>query len=86
MPPKSMKNRAKIYRNSKLEAKSNRKVILEALETDFGPQDSDFGVQEGDFGAKTPQSYFTWGLLGEVSGMAEAYSEARIERVWPWRL
>ena len=47
-----MKNRAKIYRNSKLEAKSNRKVILEALETDFGPQDGDFGGQEGDFGGK----------------------------------
>ena len=38
------------YKNAKVEAKSSRKPILEALETDFGPQDNDFGGQQGDFG------------------------------------
>ena len=33
-------------------AKSSQKAILEAVATDFGPQDGDFGGQEGDFGGQ----------------------------------
>ena len=41
-PPKSTQNRPQTHKNAKLEAKSRRKAISEALETDFEPQDSDF--------------------------------------------
>ena len=51
-PPKSSQNRPQTYKNAKVEAKSSRKAILEALEIDFGPQDNDFGAQEDDFGAQ----------------------------------
>ena len=37
---------------------SSRKTILEALETDFGPQDKDFGGQESDFGGKNDEGEF----------------------------
>ena len=51
-PPKSIQNRPQTYKNAKVEAKSSRKAILEALEIDFRPQDSDFGGQESDFGGQ----------------------------------
>ena len=44
-PPKSTQNRPQTYKNAKVEAKSSRKTILEALEIDFGPQDRDFWAQ-----------------------------------------
>ena len=58
-PAKSTQNRPQTYKNAKMEAKSSRKTILEALETDFGPQDSDFGGQETDFGGQNDPNLFT---------------------------
>ena len=49
---KSTQNRPQTYKNAKVEAKSSRKAILEALEIDFGPQDGDFEAQETDFGSQ----------------------------------
>ena len=49
---KSTQNRPQTYKNAKVEAKSSRKAILEALDTDFGPQDNDFGGHESDFGGQ----------------------------------
>ena len=77
-PPKSTQNRPQTHKNAKLEAKSRRKAISEALETNFETQDGDFGALKGDFQARVP-NYIV--MLGEIGGMAEAYSEARIERV-----
>ena len=37
--------------------KSSRKAILEAVETDFAPQDSDFGGQEADFGGQNEKDH-----------------------------
>ena len=49
-----------------MEAKSSRKAILEALEIDFGPQDSDFGAQENDFGGQ--KVTYTWMIpLGKIA-------------------
>ena len=50
--PKSIQNRPQTYKNAKIEAKSTRKTILEALETDFGPQDSDLGGQDSNVGGQ----------------------------------
>ena len=51
-PPKSTQNRPQTHKNAKLEAKSRRKAISEALETDFEPQDSDLGGQESNVGGQ----------------------------------
>ena len=54
------------YKNAKLEAKSTRKTILEAVETDFGGQGSDFGAQETDFGGQNGGGeFFTRTFEGE---------------------
>ena len=47
-----------------MEAISSRKTILEALETDFGPQDSDFGGQEDDFGGQNGGGLFFLLIFG----------------------
>ena len=62
-PPKSIQNRAQTYKNAKVEAKSSRKTILEALEIDFEPQDSDFGDQETDFGGQNGPNLFSMRTL-----------------------
>ena len=49
-PPKSIQNRTQTDENAKVEAKSSRKAIWEAVESNFGPQDSDLGAPEADFG------------------------------------
>ena len=54
---KSTQNRPQTYKNAKVAAKSNRKTILEAVKTDFKPQDSDFGGQEGDFGGQNERDH-----------------------------
>ena len=55
---KSTQNPPQTYKNAKVEAKSSRKAILKALETDFGPQDSDFGTQGSDFGDQNGPNLF----------------------------
>ena len=62
--PKSTQNRPQTYKNAKVEAKSSRKAILKALETDFEPQDSDFWGQEGDFGAQNGGGEFFMRTFG----------------------
>ena len=47
-----MQNQAKIDKNSKLEAQSSKKTILEATKFDFGAQDDNFRAHETDFGKK----------------------------------
>ncbi len=42
-----------------MEAKSSRKAIWEAVEIDFGSQDSDFGGHKSDFGGQNgPKLFF----------------------------
>ena len=40
------------HKNVKVGAKSSRETSREAVETDFGPQDSDLGAPEADFGGQ----------------------------------
>ena len=72
--PKPIKSRRR-------RARAAEKRFWRALETDFGAQDSDFGGHDGDFGGQNGAVANCTVMLGEIGGMAEAYSEARIERV-----
>ena len=65
-PPKSTQNRPQTHKNAKVEAKSRRKAISEALEIDFGPQDSDFGGHKSDFGGQNGPNLF-WIRTFEVA-------------------
>ena len=83
-----LKIRQKSSKNSKLEVKIGfwrpkitHDVDFDGQDDDFGGQGGGFGGQEGDFEAKNGQTYLGHRFLREVGGMAEACSEARIERV-----
>ena len=59
-PPNSTQNRAQTHKNAKVEAKISWKTILEALETNFGPQDNDFEGQDSDFGGHCQIVWLCW--------------------------
>ena len=51
------------HKNVKVGAKSSRETSREAVETDFGPQDSDLGAPEADFGGQNGGGLFSMRIL-----------------------
>ena len=51
------------HKNVKVGAKSSRETSREAVETDFGPQDSDLGAPEADFGDQNGGGSFFMRIL-----------------------
>ena len=64
-PLKSIKGRAKILRNSNLEAKSGYNSMLEADKLEVGAQDEDFFAMLGQLGSNSMCCARTAALQGE---------------------